>query len=284
MKLSKTSKEQKMERLVMVAVAAAGLLAAANVEIPDPTVRELSKQEVMALPKEARMAYMQRLIALKTGGRIVKPNTGKGAVRVISSTKAIGAGAMDETFAVLTKVVKIDIKMIEGTKPELLTAKGELKKYDAQAGVFVVEDEALPRLLVAPEEGWAIVNVTALKEGNVQKEKFEARIRKEISRALALVAGCGNAGAVMQSVTKVSDLDNIPVETFPPTARNQMIGHLGNLGIEPIHEASYLRACQEGWAPSPTNDAQRAIWKKVKSDRERGPTNPITIPPPNKKK
>ena len=271
-----------MKKLLMAVVVCMGMLTVA--EVPDPAVRELSKDEVMALPKDARRVYMQKLIALKTGGRISKPNTGKGAVRIIYSTKAIGKDAMDNSLATLTKIIKIDVKMVEGAKPEILSAKEELKKYSAQAGVFVVEDNSLPRLLVAPEEGWAIVNVTALRDGASSPEVVTARIRKEMSRALMFVCGCGNAGAVMQPVTKSSDLDAISVETFPPVVRNQLLAHLKKLEIEPVYEASYLRACQEGWAPSPTNDVQKAIWEKIKADKERGPTNPITIPPPNAKK
>ena len=265
-------------------MAAVGLLIPSWGEAPDPAVRELTKEEVMALPKESRQEYMRKLIFIKTGGPVTKPNTGKGAVRVVVAAQGIPLDIMDEPFANMTKIVKIDVKTVQGTKPALADAKGELKKYAAQAGVYVVEDDALPRMLVAPEEGWAFVNVKALKGGNVSGDRLVARARKEISRALMFVCGCGNAGAVMQSVTSLVHLDRIPVDTFPPMARNQIIAHLNNLGVEPIHQASYLRACQEGWAPAPTNEYQRAIWEQVKSDKERGPTNPITISPPNAKK
>lgn len=260
-----------MKKFLMAIVVGMGLFTTA--EVPDPAVRELSKAEVMALPKEARRAYMQKLVALKTGGRISKPNTGRGAVRIICSTKSIGKDAMDESLAALTKVIKIDVRMIEGAKPEILSAKDDLKKYSAQAGVFVVEDSSLPRLLVAPEEGWAIVNVTALKDRASSPEVVTARIRKEMTRALMFVCGCGNAGAVMQPVANTSDLDAISVETFPPVVRNQLLGHLKKLGVEPVYEASYMRACQEGWAPSPTNDVQKAIWDKVHAP----PKTPLKI-------
>ena len=54
--------------------------------------------------------------------------------------------------------------------------------------------------------------------------------------------------------------------------------------ITPVPRTTYRRACYEGWAPAPTNEFQKAIWEKVKADRERGPTTPITIPPPTQKK
>ena len=54
--------------------------------------------------------------------------------------------------------------------------------------------------------------------------------------------------------------------------------------MTPCIRATHRRACHLGWVPPPTNDVQRAIWEKIKADKERGPTNPITIPPPNAKK
>ena len=41
----------------------------------------------------------------------------------------------------------------------------------------------------------------------------------------------------------------------------------------------YLVAVQEGWAPQPTNDVQKAIWDKVHAL----PTEPIKIKPEEKK-
>ena len=43
--------------------------------------------------------------------------------------------------------------------------------------------------------------------------------------------------------------------------------------------ATYRRACVEGWAPRPTNDVQRAIWRSVAAERVKGPANPIRILP-----
>jgi len=33
--------------------------------------------------------------------------------------------------------------------------------------------------------------------------------------------------------------------------------------VRPVYRASYAAACQEGWAPPPTNEYQRAIWNDV---------------------
>ena len=44
-----------------------------------------------------------------------------------------------------------------------------------------------------------------------------------------------------------------------------MIGVANRLGILPVRTTTYLQACQEGWAPMPTNAVQKAIWEKVRA-------------------
>ena len=51
------------------------------------------------------------------------------------------------------------------------------------------------------------------------------------------------------------------------------------LGVLPAQRATYLKACEEGWAPAPTNDVQKAIWEKVHAM----PTEPLKIKPETKK-
>ena len=87
----------------------------------------------------------------------------------------------------------------------------------------------------------------------------------------------------MCPIKSVQDLDVIQVERPCPEPFNKMIDGAKTFGIEPIRMATYRIACEEGWAPAPTNDVQKAIWEKVKADKERGPTNPIKIEPPKKK-
>ena len=253
----------------------------------DPRVKELTREEVMALPKAQRQQYMQKLIAIKSGGFITKEGTGKGHLKIISSVPEIDQGFMAASIKNIWRVLKIDISVVpaEKAKPfSLAAAKDLLKNYKAQAGVFVVEDDEYPRLLVAHEEGWGLVNVKKCASSTEDsRDKVLMRARKEILRTLALASGAGNSGNVMQSVVDIGSLDNILVEALPLQARNAMLSHLANLGIVPVYETSYFKACKEGWAPAPTNDVQKAIWEKVKADKERGPTNPITIPPPKKK-
>ena len=47
--------------------------------------------------------------------------------------------------------------------------------------------------------------------------------------------------------------------------------------IAPVRRTTYKVACEEGWAPPPTNDFQRAIW-----DATKAATNAPAATPPAK--
>jgi hypothetical protein len=63
----------------------------------------------------------------------------------------------------------------------------------------------------------------------------------------------------------------------------KVIRFMSHWGIERAERMTYEVACREGFAPAPTNDIQKAIWERIKADKERGPTNPLKIPMPKKK-
>ena len=48
---------------------------------------------------------------------------------------------------------------------------------------------------------------------------------------------------------------------------------LPTYGLMPWKQTTYKKACQEGWAPAPTNEYQKAIWDKIHSV----PANPMKI-------
>ena len=56
-----------------------------------------------------------------------------------------------------------------------------------------------------------------------------------------------------------------------------------SIGIPHAQKVFYKKALEEGWAPPPSNEFQRAVWENFKADKERGPTNPIRITPAEKK-
>ena len=149
----------------------------------------------------------------------------------------------------------------------------------------MLESPDAPALLVAPEEGWAAVNVAKLAVGDPLPPVFAARFRKELWRAAAWAVGGGNSSfqpCLLKGITTMKDLDAIPLLQPGPEPNNKMIDEAHRRGVQTARFNTYRQACVEGWAPPPTNDVQKAIWEQVKADKERGPTNPITIQPPKK--
>ena len=148
---------------------------------------------------------------------------------------------------------------------------------DEKAGVVVFLDGNGdgPSLLAAPEDGWATVGVKALKEDNPTPEVLEARLKKQIWRAgcYALGIGIEATPSVLRPIAKPKDLDmfedlcSTPVIT--PLVRDSAIKH----GLGRIRIVTYRQACREGWAPAPTNDAQKAVWEKERAI----PKNPMKI-------
>ena len=156
---------------------------------------------------------------------------------------------------------------------------------EAGGTIFAVDAEGEPALLVAPDDGWARVNVAALAADNASAEVLEARFKKELWRAFVMLFGGGNSlneWDVMRPIRSAKDLDASEAVVSSPEPFNVMLAGAKTAGIVPVHRTTYLNAVRLGWAPAPTNEFQKAIWDKVKSDKERGPTNPITIPPPKK--
>ena len=62
-------------------------------------------------------------------------------------------------------------------------------------------------------------------------------------------------------------------ESIPVDMINYWQRRLKALGITKKISATYLDACEQGWAPAPTNEYQKAIWDKVHA----APKNPMKI-------
>ena len=44
--------------------------------------------------------------------------------------------------------------------------------------------------------------------------------------------------------------------------------HARKLGMQMVRTTTYRKAAEEGWAPPPTNDVQKAIWNEAKPEQE----------------
>ncbi len=182
--------------------------------------------------------------------------------------------------------VRVALSLPTRVERNAMGAQGALPP-DAGGMISVVDIDGEPSLLVAPDNGWARVNVAALAADGVSAEVLEARVKKELWRAFVILFGGGNSFNdfdVMRPIRSPKDLDACKALVSSPEPFNAMLNGAKAAGITPVRRTTYLNAVRLGWAPAPTNQFQKAIWDRVKADRERGPTNPITIPPPSQKK
>ena len=125
-------------------------------------------------------------------------------------------------------------------------------------------------LSVYPEEAIAVVNAAALK-GAGDPVKLRMRLGKEIWRAFGFALG-GYAqplpGCVLQPVYSVEELDALKGNQLAPNRLNGVYRSAGRLGLHSDRPVPYSMACRQGWAPPPTNDAQRVLWERFRRERE----------------
>ncbi len=222
-----------------------------------------------------RKAKLEAIVNQRAGGFVERPGTAKGEVVYVNCQKKAPKEWIAESIAYFSEITRFKIKYTEG--------EFDLKnpKIEGNVSLFIIEDEALPSLLVAPEGKWAFVNIAP-----IGREKrlafFEARTKKELSRAFAYL--CGATGSkferpLTRCITDLSDLDKNPDYELPMDIVQRFWDYMKPVGVVAAQRATYLKACQDGWAAQPTNDVQKAIWDKVHAM----PTEPIKIKPETKK-
>lgn len=258
-----------MKTLILMLAATVALCANANTN----TVKKIP-------PEKRGEIYMR-----KFGGFVKDPKSGKGKIGIINAQKTLAAEEIDAVVANIRKNMKYTLDVRPGRDGKGLPTKDEVVKAGFDVAVFVVEDDALPILLAAPDDRWALVNVTKIKAGTkddvLGKRLFALRSRGEVKRAFALACGMGSSSypGNMYGVTCAEELDSTDVDATIMDMVQRCGAWLAKIGVTPERQVMYLRACHEGWAPAPTNEFQKAVWDKVHAL----PTEPIKIKPETKK-
>ena len=250
------------------------------------TVTNKDLSQMTSEEKAKWLAARQAEHYRKTGGRIVKPGSRHGSVALMFEKGTLPEAEIKKVAQILENDNNVTyvLRQIEtGTKPERAMADA-----NATFAVFVVKNEDSPSTLVATDEHWAIVNVEKFRkgipDGPLSYVPYYSRCRKGILRAYAILVG-GGRSQFPNNILAISTLEDLDaVEEFIPGDAQLLIRqNLKSSGVTPETTVTYIKACKEGWAPAPTNDVQKAIWEQIKADKERGPTNPIEIPRPNKR-
>ena len=210
------------------------------------------------------------------GGYIIKPNSSAGKILFVDTRKAAKDTAAADVVAFLRKTYQYPAEVVQGDADQADVSK--VGKTAATMTIVLCEKPDSPALLISPEDMWASVNATRLARGCADPKVFAARVRKELTRAFCFLAGAGNSmgsATVMTPIFSNMELDERFVEEIPPDVDGKFNKHLAAFGIKPWIRSTYTYACEEGWAPQPTNEFPKAIWDKVHA----APTKPIVIAP-----
>ena len=244
----------------------------------------VSADEVAAkkpLTPEERKANHDRLVMEMQGGYVTVRGTPSGSIVVVNAQKRVPAENFDYTSYAVGKWLKGLVKVVEGEAATVESAAEARKRLKADFAVFIVDSGVLPPSLIAVEAKWAMVNVGALAVGGANEEIVRIRAKNEFSRVFTILCGgfCSQYPAPLTNfVVDVPDLDRCLADP-PGDMTPRMKGYLEKCGIRPEQKVFYRKAVQEGWAPAPTNEFQKAIWDKVHAM----PTEPLKIKPETKK-
>ena len=275
-----------MKRLMTIAAVAAALFAAGEEEYISPVTGK-------PVPKDGKYTVEQikardERVLKKTGGFIHQP--AEGPLALLVDARAKPTATFDEVARVYKLATHLDAQVAKearGDTPPLDFAKAKMSSAKPLMLVMVVEGvPGQPILSVFPEERVGIVNADKLKGGD-DPSAPEMRVMKETWRAIGFVGGLGFSPAendIMQPLYSLKELDANRYPFIQPMNMARMYKMWKRFGVKKERRIPYRVAVQKGWAAQPTNDYQRAVWEQVKADKERGPTNPITIQPPNAKK
>lgn len=234
--------------LTVVFLAAAGVAFAA------------AEKKAKLTPEEraARRAAAEREEYLATGGELKQPGTQQGEIYYVNCQKRADAQWIADSAAAFEKVLHVGVVVTNGIFRIVKT------QPVGSASLFVVDDPNLPTSLSAPEDKWAMVNVAKLYDARLPF--FRARVKKEIARAFAQLCGALSSqfkGSLMGPVVRPADLDQFEDDRLPIDVIARFPRYLEAYGVKPYRLATYDVAVQEGWAPAPTNDVQKAVKERV---------------------
>lgn len=220
---------------------------------------------------DRKMMFLRR-----TGGEIVKP--AKGFVAIINQQDQVTSEQISQFFFPDGQCMKIPFRHVPlAGKFNVRSAAGEVRRLNASAAIFLINDPELPMSLVSLEAKWAMANIAPLTADNPKPYQLLARLDKLFSRVTMQVLGAGSfmdfPMSAMKPVVDVASLDALKGMSPAPVAMLYMNSYMKEIGIESETTTLYVTACRQGWAPAPTNEYQKAIWDKI----HELPSNPMKI-------
>lgn len=211
-----------------------------------------------------RMAAREKRVAA-AGGMIEKPYTGK-YIYIVNDQSRVPEDAFFAETQSFEQLFSFPVRIVP--------PKSDMPQ--SSIVITISDNKAAPALLVAPEVPWAGVNVGALAVDNPRQEVLNARLTKELWRAFMYSCGAANSQmqpCVMRPIFNLKDLDANSISVPTPDSLPRIMTTANKLGIRNIEYKTYKTACEEGWAPTPTNEVQQAIWNET----HKIPSEPLKI-------
>ena len=246
-----------MKKLIFVAALAAVSLSLAETAKPAEASKAAPTNQMTVAERKARA---QEMFLRRTGGYVTRPGTQKGEIVYVNCQKRADKAWIEESVAYFGKETKFKVTLRDGGSFDLKSPK-----IEGNATLFVIDDESLPILLVAPDNRWAFVNIAPIATEK-RPAFFAARVKKMLTRGFSFLCGATNSQfprALTRGLASQADLDKNPDLALPIDVLQRFRTYMEPLGVQPAVVSTYRKACQEGWAPAPTNDAQKVIWNQV---------------------
>lgn len=157
----------------------------------------------------------------------------------------------------------------ESTNPWKLAK--EAKKGNVGAVILFYEREDCPILTIYPEEAIALLNIRPLYDADIKVRNY--RFNKEYWRAIGFaLGGYANSmqpGSVLQPVYSIAELDALSGTSLSPQQIASISASKSKTKVYGRGAIPYSRAVREGWAPSPTNAIQRALYERFSNPSAR---------------
>lgn len=259
-----------MKRILIAAscIMLAGIvLAEQKAEKPKP-YKDLTPAE----QKERRQKFFEAKMR-HTGGWIVQPGSQRGSIVFYDCQATFKPEAIDKTVKELVQGFKYDIRREKlDAAPTSKAMKEFLKSKGTDFAIFLIDDKDDPNTIsVYPEQRYAVINATAVGGKDI-------RFQRELKRTFGWLCGAVNStypASLMSPVLGPIDIDSFVNDDFSIDIIQRMELYLKGYEVKPSRTVTYAAAVQEGWAPQPTNEFQKAAWDRVRAI----PTKPIKIEP-----
>lgn len=260
----------KLKTFILAICMAPAVFLFAQADKPAAQAPEKPKQARQMTPEERQMDIMR-----KVGGFVVKPSNLPG-VLYLDLQDRLPHDFIAEKAKDIANSAKFKA-MCESDKGDSQKAinKALERKKDVALVIAVVNEKGQPPVLLSPDQGWIKVNLDFLLSDNPDEARLKERMSRQMWRATGMIFGAGYsqqfATSVMQPVRKLADLDAITGHTYATDTVQTIFKTANQLKIANVRPTTYKRACEEGWAPMPTNEWQKAIWEATKAKKEDTP-------------